>query len=317
MSLSAAKRLGVGLAAVAVVVGLAGCDDGDGGGKKRKKAEAPHGAVQGQGEIAKAIQAAFEKTSEAKSAKVRMTLTLPAGAQGGGTMRIAGVQGWDPAVMDVTMEGSAFTAADPDAPSRIRMIMLDQAMYMDMGAKQAAEMDGKRWMKLDLKAAAEVSGSEELQKQMTGGLDNMNQDPAEQLALLLQSPSLKHVGAEKVGGVQADHYKGTLTFAEMVEANKATGVLSEKERKALVANAEKAGIKGYDTEIWVNQDHYPVKMVVGVRTPEGTLRMNASYSDYGTAVSVQAPPAKDTVDLFGMLGDMKASGLTGGAGLTG
>ncbi|MFE0627810.1 hypothetical protein ACFW3D_12660 [Streptomyces sp. NPDC058864] len=317
MSLSAAKRLGVGLAAVVVVVGLAGCDDGDGGSKKRKKADAPHEAVQAQGDIAKAIQAAFKKTSEAKSAKVRMTMTMPAGAQGGGTMRITGVQGWDPAVMDVTMEGDALTDADPDAPSRIRMIMLDQAMYMDMGEKQAAQMDGKHWMKLDLKAAAEVSGSEELQKKMTGGLGNMNQDPAEQLALLLQSPSLKHVGAEKVDGVQADHYKGTLSFEEMVDANKATGVLSEKERKALIDNVRKAGIKGYDTEIWVNQDHYPVKMVVGMKTPQGTLRMSASYSDYGTGVSVAAPPAKDTLDLFGMLKDMKASGLDGGTGLTG
>ncbi|MEU1619132.1 hypothetical protein ABZ479_17795 [Streptomyces sp. NPDC005722] len=317
MSLSAAKRVGVGLAAVAVVVGLAGCDDDGGSSKKRKKADAPQEAVQTQGDITEAIQAAFRKTSEAKSAKVRMTITVPAGAQGGGTVRIAGVQGWDPAVMDVTMDGAALTAADPDAPSRIRMIMLDQAMYMDMGEKSAAEMGGKRWMKLDLKAAAEVSGSKELQQKMTGGLDSANQDPAEQLALLLQSPSLKHVGSEKVGGVEADHYKGTLTFEEMVDANTSSDVLSAKEREALIANLKKAGVKGYDTEVWVNRDHYPVKMVVGTKTPEGTVRMSASYSDYGAAVNVQAPPAKDTVDLFGMLADMKASGLDGGTGLGG
>lgn len=317
MGMAAWKRVGVCLTAVAVVAGVAGCQDGDGDGTKKKAGGSTESKVQTQNEMTEVLQAAFKNTSEAKSSKVRMTMEMPAGPMGGGSMQMSGVQGWDPAVMDVTMKGSALTEGSPDGPEQSRMIMLDGVMYMDMGAESAAEMDGKRWMKLDLKAAAEVSGSEELQKQMTGGLDNMNQDPAEQLALLLQSPSLKHVGAEKVGGVQADHYKGTLTLAEMVDANKATGVLSEKERKALVANAEKAGIKGYDTEIWVNQDHYPVKMVVGVQTPEGTLRMNASYSDYGTAVSVQAPPAKDTVDLFGMLGDMKASGLTGGSGLTG
>ncbi|MDX3094222.1 hypothetical protein PV703_13745 [Streptomyces sp. ME01-24h] len=45
--------------------------------------------------------------------------------------------------------------------------------------------------------------------------------------------------------------------------------------------------------------------------------MSASYSDYGTGVGVQAPPAKDTVDLFGMLEDLKASGMDGGTGLPG
>jgi hypothetical protein len=55
---------------------------------------------------------------------------------------------------------------------------------------------------------------------MAGGLESTNQDPAQQLALLLESPSLKHVGAEKIGGVEAQHYKGTLTIDEMVASNK-------------------------------------------------------------------------------------------------
>lgn len=171
-------------------------------------------------------------------------------------------------------------------------------------------------MKLDPKAAAAVSGRGELNKRMTGGLDK-NHDPAEQVALLLQSPSLKHVGAEKVDGVRADHDKGTLTVDALMDAGKAGDVLSAKERKAWFDGVEQAGIKGYDMEIRVNRDHYTVKMTLGMKTPEGTLRMSASYSDYGTGVSVQAPPAKDTVDLFGMLGDLKSSGMDGGTGLTG
>ena len=68
----------------------------------------------------------------------------------------------------------------------MRMIMLGNVMYMDMGADQAAQMDGKRWMKLDMQAAAAASGDQALSKSMTGGLENMNQDPAKQLALLLE-----------------------------------------------------------------------------------------------------------------------------------
>ncbi|MFG2303529.1 hypothetical protein [Actinacidiphila glaucinigra] len=312
------KRAGVCLAAVAVVAGVAGCDDGDGGGKKRKKADgSPVSRVLSQSEIAKAVKAAFTTTSEAKSAKVRMTITAPAGTQGGGTTQISGVQGWDPAVMDVTVTGSALTEGAPDGPSQVRMKMLDNVMYMDMGPSMTAETGGKRWMKMDFEAAAKASGDAEMQKRMTAGLENMNQDPAEQLALLLQSPSIKHVGAEKVGGAQTEHYRGTLTFAEMIAANKAADLVPEKDRKTAIANAEKAGIKGYDTEIWVNEDHFPVRMAIGMKMPEGTVRIAATYSDFGTAATVEAPPAKDTFDLFKMIKDMKPSELSGGTGSTG
>ncbi|MER7814495.1 hypothetical protein [Streptomyces sp. NPDC096153] len=314
--MSAWKRAGVSLTAVAVVVGAAGCQDGDGGGKK-KAADSPQSAVQSQGEITKVIQAAYKKTSDAKSAKVRMTMTMPAGLEGGGTMEMSGVQGWDPGVLDVTMKGSMLTAGDPDAPSQVRMVMVDEAMYMEMGAKQAAEMDGKRWMKLDLKAAAEASGDKALQKQMTGSLENLNQDPAQQLALMLGSPNIKHIGAEQVDGVEAQHYKGTLTLQEMVDANKSFDVLSAEDRKKLVANVKKAGITGYDTEVWVNEDDYPVKMVVGMKMPQGTMHMTANYSDYGSAAAVEAPPAKDTFDLFEMLKELERSGAGSGAGLDG
>lgn len=315
--MSAWKRAGVSLTAVAVVAGVAGCQDGDESGSgKKKAAEAPKSQVQTQGEITEVIQAAYRKTSEAKSAKVRMTMSMPVGAGSGGegTVELSGVQGWDPAVMDVTMKGSALSAGDPDAPSQVRMVLVDNAMYMDMGAKQAAEMDGKRWMKLDFKAAAEIAGSEAMKKQMTGSLENMNQDPAQQLALLLDSPNLKHIGPEKVDGAPAQHYKGTLTFEEMADANKSLEVLSEKERKELVANVKKAGIKGYDTELWVNEDNFPVKMVIGIKTPQGTVDMTAHYSDYGAKATVQAPPAKDTFDLFTMLKELESAGADGGTG---
>ncbi|MER6619795.1 MULTISPECIES: hypothetical protein [unclassified Streptomyces] len=315
MGMAAWKRAGVCLTAAAVVAGVAGCQDGDGGGTKKKAADSTESEVQTQNEMTKVLQAAFKNTSEAKSSKVRMTMTMPAGVDGGGTVELSGVQGWDPAVMDVTMKGSALAAGDPDAPERIRMIMLDNAMYMDMGAKQAAEMDGKRWMKMDFAAIAEASGDAEIQKQMTSGLENMNQDPAQQLALLLESPNLKHVGPEKVDGVQTQRYKGTLSFDEMVDANESFDLLSEEEREELTANVKKAGLKGYDTEVWVNEDNYPVKMVVGMKMPQGTMNMTANYSDYGAKAEVEAPPAAETFDLMEMLKELEDLGADSGADL--
>ncbi|MEF9905743.1 hypothetical protein [Streptomyces sp. P9-A2] len=308
MGMSAWKRAGVCVAAVTVVAGAAGCQAGDGDGGAKAKAAEPK--VLSRGEASEVLQAAFKKTTEAKSAKVRMTMSMPAsmqgmgdmvGAAGDGTMEMTGVQGWDPAVMDMTIKGSDLAGLDPDAPSEIRMIMLDNVMYADMGTEQAAGMDGKRWMKLDFQAIAEEAGSKELQKQITGSLESMNQDPAQQLALLLESPNLKHVGPQKVDGVQAQHYKGTLTFEEIIKGNGALDLLSGEERKELIANAEESGLKGYDTEVWVNEDDYPVKMVLGMKSDEGTVDITTHYSDYGARATVEAPPAKETVDLFEML----------------
>ncbi|MBJ6644414.1 hypothetical protein ACPCSQ_16670 [Streptomyces griseoincarnatus] len=305
MVMAAWKRAGVCLTAAAVVVGLAGCQDGDDGGSKKAGASAE---AQTREEAAEVLQAAFKKTSEAKSSKIRMTVQTSGTAAESGTMEMSGVQGWDPAVMDVTMKGSGFAAAGPGTPEQMRMIMLDGVMYVDMGTEQAAEMDGKRWMKMDFKALADASGDPEVQKQMTGGLENMNQDPAQQLALLLESSSLKHVGPEKVDGVEAQHYKGTLSFKEMMDANTSFDLLSKEERDELVATAEKSGMKGYDTEIWVNEDDLPVKMVVGMTMAQGTMKMTSHFSDYGAKAEVEAPPAGETLDFMQMLKDLESLG---------
>ncbi|MDT9688561.1 hypothetical protein Q5762_09390 [Streptomyces sp. P9(2023)] len=307
MGKTAWKRAGVSLVAVAVVAGVAGCQDGDGG---RKAADAPaKPQLQTHEAVTKVIQAAYEKTSAAKSAKLKMTMTMPAGLGDGGTVEITGVQSWNPGAMDITMDGSVLKAGAPDAPEQMRMIMLDNVMYVDMGTERAAGMDGKRWMKLDMSAAAK-SGDEELQKSMSNSFGQMNQDPAQQLALLLESPNLKHVGPEKINGVETQRYKGTLSVEQMLDANKAkSAVLSEKERKELLAKVEKVGLKGYDTEVWVDADGYPSRMAVGMTMGMGTVQLRVDYTDYSAKVAVQAPPAKDTFDLAEML-----KGIGGGAG---
>ncbi|MFF9146966.1 hypothetical protein ACF1BN_19110 [Streptomyces sp. NPDC014861] len=289
------KRAGVALTAAGLVAGLAGCNDGDKTGAAAKAGD-PTNAAQ-------FIKVAYEKTAAAKSAKVKMTMKMEGMGAESGTADMTGSMGWDPAVMDLTVKGSMLSAGDPEAPEEVRMVMVDGVMYMDMGEKQAAQMDGKRWMKLDLKAAADASGDKALQKQMTGGLDQMNQDPAQQLALLLESPDLKHVGAEKVNGMDTEHYKGTLTVEQMMKAGGSAELLSADERKKFTETVKQLGMTGYDTEVWVNKDGYPARMDVAMKMGKGSMEMRADYSDYGTKAAVQVPPADETVDLFKMLQD--------------
>ncbi|GGU34678.1 hypothetical protein [Streptomyces lavendofoliae] len=308
--MSVAKRVGIMAVAATVLVGAAGCQDGDTEGKKT--AGAPR--LQNRDAVTEVVQAAYRKTAEARTARVRMTVEMSGSAQAAGTMEMSGVMGWDPTLMDMTMKmPKGMAGAGADMPGQIRMRWLDDAMYMDLGAKAAQEMDGKRWMKMDLGALAEASGDKQLQKQMTRGLEDMNQSPAQQLALLLDSPNLKHVGPEKVGGVEAQHYKGTLTFQDMVKSDKSLEVLTEKERQELVDRAEKSGIKGYDTEVWVDGDGFPVKMDLGMTMPQGTVEITANYSDYGVKAAVVAPPAAETFDFMKLMEQLGAAGAGPGA----
>ncbi|MET9962569.1 hypothetical protein ABZ128_26475 [Streptomyces sp. NPDC006326] len=304
------NTVGAVLAAVLLAAGTTGCEDGgkSGAGAAQKPSGSP-AAPQAAPAPAEAVTAAYRKFQEAKSAKVRMTISMPASVGGGGTVEMTGVQGWNPQAMDITMKSSGTLAQRAGGADSIRMIMLNNAMYMDMGAEKAAQRDGKRWMKLDLTAAAAASGDPAAGRKL-GGMQNMNQDPAQQLALLTDSPGLKHLGAEKVDGVETEHYKGALSVEEMLAANKKSQLMDPKEREQFVEKAKRAGIKGYDTELWIDKAGYPVRMAVGIASPEGTMTVDARYSDYGAAANVTPPADEETLDLFKELAALGAD--TGG-----
>ncbi|MFI1103073.1 hypothetical protein [Streptomyces melanogenes] len=320
MTRSGWTRAALATATAAVVVaGAAGCggDDkkADGAGGAKKAAAAP----QSRTAASQVLAAAYKKTAAAKSAKVRMSMSTPASTGAGAEKtETTGVMAWNPTAMDLTVTSSAAKGL-AGAPEKTRMLWVNNVMYVDMGSmgESAKELGGKRWMKFDLTSLAKQSGQEQMVKQMTAGMENMNQDPAQQLALLLDSPNLKHLGAEQVDGVSSEHYKGTLTIDEMMKSNKMLDTLKPEERQQLLTNMKKTGVQGYDTEVWVNADGYPVRMDVNMSSPQGKVVTSTHYSDYGTKAQVTAPPTGETADLMEMLkglGDLAKNGGTGGLG---
>ncbi|WP_053699630.1 hypothetical protein [Streptomyces sp. NRRL F-5755] len=296
-----ARRVAAALAATAVLAGVTGCQDGGdktkGAAGTRSSQEA--GQAAGKRTPTQALTAAYKKTAAAKSAKVTMTMSMPASMAGGGRTRITGVMGWGPLVMDVTVTQSGAAAAG--GAEKNRLIWVDDVMYMDLGER----IDGsKTWAKMDLKAVAAESGDAGLAKQLTAGLSDIKQDPAQQLALLLNSPNVKHLGSGEVNGQRAEHYKGSLTLQEALKGQKSTDLLSPQEREKLLANMKKSGLKGYDYDVWVNGDDLPVQMNVDMQTPQGKIGTATSYSDYGAKATVQAPPPAETADLLQMFKEL-------------
>ncbi|WP_424891444.1 hypothetical protein [Streptomyces sp. XH2] len=302
------KRLSVSVTAVALLGGVAACGGGEKGDKAASGASAKSEKQPAGGASVEVINAAFKKTQAAKSAKFEMTMKLPGLGDQPLTLRSSGVMGWDPTVVDQRMTG---LPGKDGAPAETRSITIGTATYTDVGPEGAARNDGKRWMKVDLAAMAKESGDGgKALQQLMGGGQGQSQDPAKQMALLKESPNVKLVGEETVGGKKAQHYKGTLSAEEAVKSNKSLEGLGEKDRQELLDTIKQAGITQYEMDVWVGSDDLPVKLVMNMDTAKGRMEITESLSGYGTKADVQAPPAEQTVDLLEKLKKMKESGDT-------
>ncbi|MFG2295194.1 hypothetical protein [Streptomyces sp. NPDC048603] len=290
-------RSGVRAAAMAAVVALTAtaCQGGEGGGAAGDTAVRASASASGDtapsGAAAQALQAAWQKTGKAYSAKVRMTITL-GGDSGGGTVEMAGVQGWgDVPAMDVTMR---FTGAmKPKStsvriPESQRMILLGTKRYADVGPELAERTGGKRWMRMHAPASA-APGPD-------GTPTGMSNDPAEQLGVLLHSPNLKHLGTEQVDGTATEHYKGLVTLEEMAAVSPRAAAMPAEQRQRVIAASRAVGITGYDMDVWLGGHGYPVRMKVIMDSPAGTFTIDGHYSDFGAPLTISEPDAEDVFD---------------------
>ncbi|WP_159393786.1 hypothetical protein [Streptomyces sp. NRRL F-5755] len=139
----------------------------------------------------------------------------------------------------------------PDSDETKRMIWVDGAAYTDM-----SDFEGKKRGKPDLEAAEEA-GDSEMTKAVTAGLDDAEQEPAQQLAMFLGSPNVQHLGSGQANGVRAEHYKGLPTVEEGLKDAKTVDALKPEGREKLLANVKKNGIKGYDLRRGISRSPWP------------------------------------------------------------
>jgi hypothetical protein len=312
------RRGAVSLISVAVVVGAAGCkSDGDtkaGGAAKPAKAATVSTPVQ-------ALSAAVKKLSSVKSAKFDMTTSVPvpkgtagADADGTKTVKTSGRIGWNPTAAEMKMDTASLGLGDPGQGEPISVLLADGVVYLDMGADAAKDMDGKRWMKIDIAALAEQQGGAGAGSAIGDSLRSSNQDPTQQLKLLLDSPGVKRVGAEKVGGVQTQHYKGALSLDQLVDASASAERLTAAKRAQLSDTLRKSGLTSESFDIWVNDSSYPVQVNVSEVLKTGVVRTSLHYSDYSATASVaKAPAAGETFSLQDMMKAAQGSADGGNA----
>ncbi|GAA2511443.1 hypothetical protein [Streptomyces longisporus] len=302
MKSTTVRRVSLSIAAVTALSGVAACTSSGSSGK----GEGASGKGATRVSPIAALRTAEKSTDGADSAKVESTTTMGSlmSMTGDGALRWA-----DGLTGNMTITYTSGTIADTMrrlGTTSMEARYLPDAYYAKMGDKFAQQAGGKHWLRYGYADLAALGGSSGayLKDQM------QNTTPNQSVKLLLASGDVKKVGTEKVRGVEATHYSGTVDVADLARKN---SNLTASQLAGLKKQLTQAGVSTESVDIWVNDQNLLVKKVEKGRMSAGEYTQTAYYSDYGVKVSATKPPAGDTQD-FKQL--MKKQGWTPGSGDT-
>ncbi|WP_055698214.1 MULTISPECIES: hypothetical protein [Streptomyces] len=299
MNSTTMRRAGLSIAVAAALTGVAACGSGGSGGSSDK---ADGGKDKGGISVSPlaALRTVEKTTDQADTARVDGTTTM--GTQS--TMDMKGVMGWKDGITgNVTVTFTGGTQAQQMkqlGQSKIDYRYLKNGFYANMGDTFAAQAGGgKHWLEYDYDALAEMSGAagQAFKDQM------QNTTPNQSVKMLLASGDVKRVGEEEVRGTKATHYSGKVDVADFTA--KSTN-LDEDQLAELKKQFEQTGMTTESIDIWVNDDDLLVKKIEKADTKNGAFEQTAYYSDYGTRLDVQKPPASDTMSFKDLMNKQPA-----------
>ncbi|MEU1402594.1 hypothetical protein ABZ471_09545 [Streptomyces sp. NPDC005728] len=284
MKSTTVRRVTLSIAVVTALAGVAACGSQDSG----KGDKAVGKSVTHVSPLA-ALRSAEKSTDKADSAKVRSSTSI------GDTMSMTanGALAWGDGLkgnLTITYTGGKMADAMRQAgTTSMDARYLPDAYYAKMSEKFAQQFGGKHWIKYSYDDLAKLAGSSGayLKDQM------QNTTPNQSVKLLLASGDVKKVGEEKVSGVDATHYSGTVDVADLADKN---SNLTADQLAGLKKQLTQAGVTTETVDIWVDAQNLLVKKVEKADMATGAMTSTAYYSDYGVKVSAEAPPAADTKD---------------------
>jgi hypothetical protein len=144
----------------------------------------------------------------------------------------------------------------------------------------------KQWIKLDLVALAQQRGVD------LSSLLDASPTPANALAYLQGARDVEKVGTNSIGGAKATHYKVT------VDLQRAAARANGDEQKALRRVISQSKLRTLPLEVWIDDKDY----IRRVSYEEHAGRRQAAHvtmelHDFGSPVSIKAPPSDSVVDL--------------------
>lgn len=215
-------------------------------------------------------------------AMTSMKISADMSAGSAGTMHMEGVEQTKPSVlaeMKMTISGT-----DED----IRMVGSD--IYVHMPASSGLP-GGKSWLSMNMSDIGSITGVD------TSAMGQAMTDPTSSISKYAKYiTGGTYVGSEKVDGVSAKHYTFTVDLKSGMAAMMPSGVPSSVAGQVPSSATE---------DIWIDGDSHPVQIKLEMGKL-GTTTMH--MSDFGTKVSVSAPPAAQVADMKQLMGQLGSSG---------
>jgi len=195
------------------------------------------------------------------------------------------------------------TALDKGKDGEGEIRLVDKAMYIG-GSSAAAELDGKKWMKFDLSGLDKGgAGSQSL----GAGAGQADKNPAQESTMLTGSDDVKEVGTETLDGVKTTHYRGTVTLDDWRKKLKSGDAKTRERREKTIQQYEKLGVDKLTMDMWIDGENHTKQFRMKGDADKGPLDMTITFLDINKPVTVQAPPAKETVDLAEMMKEIGKS----------
>jgi hypothetical protein len=177
--------------------------------------------------------------------------------------------------------------------------------YMRVPAMTRALHTAKPWIKLDFQKLGRQMGID-FQQFMQLGQGN----PAQAVDYLrAASGKVEKKGRETVRGVETTHYHATIDFEkypDLVAPGKRPAM-----RKTIDRLIELAGVKTVPADVWIGDDQIVRRMTFGyemrvldANTGERRpmeMDMAMELYDFGAAVEIQLPPARQVLDLMKLI----------------
>ncbi|MEI5132056.1 hypothetical protein RB199_07565 [Streptomyces libani] len=117
------------------------------------------------------------------------------------------------------------------------------------------------------------------------------------MSLLAESDDVKKVGEETVDGVRTTHYAGAVDVAEPAKERAEKSPLDAGRRTKVVEQYQQLGVSELHLDLWVGPGDRTVKVRERARAAQGPLDVTIRFFDADKPVTVQVPPASDTMDL--------------------
>lgn len=203
------------------------------------------------------------------SAKITMD-----GSMQGQSIKATGTYQLKPSLaMDMTMN-------TPEGA--MRMVLVDNTLYLQMPEQERAQMGGKQWVKIS------ADGDDPMSKMLGSALTSVSDsvDVTKQVQQIKDAGTITKSQQETVDGQQTVHY-----WID-VDVQKLASLQQEELTKTALEALAKQGTKTLKYELWVRGDGLPAK--IATQAPVGTgqpVTVTVGFSDWGKPVTVQAPPA--------------------------